>query len=134
MREAAEYIIGNLNEDGYLIATDDELLAGYLREQMEPEAADNSQRARELSARMADLPPEMAERARGHLTAAMDVVRQLDPLGVGTRDLRECLLVQVEAQRKEFDLIFRRSLNGAGGSAAAHDQSQRRARERDACA
>ena len=26
MREAAELIIGNLNEDGYLIASDDELL------------------------------------------------------------------------------------------------------------
>jgi RNA polymerase sigma-54 factor len=117
VREAAEYIIGNLNEDGYLTAADDELLGGYLREQMEPEVADDGQRARELSARMADLPPEMVDRARGHLTAAMDVVRQLDPLGVGTRDLRECLLVQVEAQRKEFDLIFRRSANGA---TAAH--------------
>ncbi|MGA7524492.1 MAG: RNA polymerase sigma-54 factor [Acidobacteriaceae bacterium] len=109
VREAAEYIIGNLNEDGYLTATDEELLTGYLREQMEPEAAENGQRAKELAARMAELPPAMADRARGHLTAAMDVVRQLDPIGVGTRDLRECLLVQVEAQRKEFDLIFRRS-------------------------
>src|SRR3954471_2925453 len=32
VREAAEYIIGNLNEDGYLIATDDELLEGFLHE------------------------------------------------------------------------------------------------------
>ena len=95
VREAAEYIIGNLNEDGYLTATDEELLAGYLREQMEPEAADNGQRARELATRMAELPPAMAERARGHLTSGMDVVRQLDPIGVGTRDLRECLLVQI---------------------------------------
>jgi len=47
----------------------------------------------------------------------MDVVRQLDPIGVGTRDLRECLLVQVEAQRKEFDLIFRRSAHGAAAAA-----------------
>ena len=32
VREAAEYIIGNLNEDGYLTATDEELLEGFLRE------------------------------------------------------------------------------------------------------
>src|ERR1700683_1271012 len=40
VREAAEYIIGNLNEDDYMTATDDELLAGYLREQMEPDAGE----------------------------------------------------------------------------------------------
>src|ERR1700721_2098804 len=38
VRDAAEYIIGNLNEDGYLTATDEELLEGYLREQLSPEA------------------------------------------------------------------------------------------------
>jgi len=123
VREAAEYIIGNLNEDGYLTATDEELLAGYLREQMEPDAGENTERAKELAARMAELPPAMVERARGHLTSGMDVVRQLDPIGVGTRDLRECLLVQVEAQRKEFDLIFRRSSNGPAGPAALHTNS-----------
>ena len=106
VREAAEYIIGNLNEDGYMTATDDELLAGYLREQMEPDNGDNT---KSLYSRVAELPPAMAERARGHLAAAMDVVRQLDPIGVGTRDLRECLLVQVEAQKKECELIFART-------------------------
>lgn len=120
VREAAEYIIGNLNEDGYLTATDEELLGGYLREQMEPEAADDGHRAKELAARMAELPPAMVDRARGHLTAAMDVVRQLDPIGVGTRDLRECLLMQVEAQRKEFELIFRRSAHSGAGQEVPH--------------
>ena len=119
VREAAEYIIGNLNEDGYMTATDDELLAGYLREQMEPDGGgENGKNAYE---RVAELPPAMAERARGHLASALDVVRQLDPIGVGTRDLRECLLVQVEAQRKEFELIFARTAAAerANGRAAA---------------
>ena len=114
VREAAEYIIGNLNEDGYMTATDDELLAGYLRQQMEPDAGDK----KNAYERVAELPPAMAECARGHLTAALDVVRQLDPIGVGTRDLRECLLVQVEAQRKEFELIFARTAGAE--KAAAH--------------
>ncbi len=106
VREAAEYIIGNLNEDGYLTATDEELLAGYLREQMEPDSGDA---AKNVYTRVAELPPSMAERARHHLAHAMEVVRQLDPIGVGTRDLRECLLAQVEAQKKEFELIFART-------------------------
>src|SRR5271154_7295513 len=34
--EAAEYIIGNIDESGYLTASDEELLEGYLREQVTP--------------------------------------------------------------------------------------------------
>jgi RNA polymerase sigma-54 factor len=117
VREAAEYIIGNLNEDGYMTATDDELLAGYLREQMEPDAGEA---AKNVYTRVAELPPAMAERARCHLTMAMDVVRQLDPIGVGTRDLRECLLVQVEAQKKEFELIFERTAHRGAGRTGAN--------------
>ena len=115
MREAAEYIIGNLNEDGYLTATDEELLAGYLREQVEPDTPENHNGAApaEVAARVAELPPAMTERGRHNLAAGLEVVRQLDPIGVGTRDLRECLLVQVEAQKKEFELIFQRT-GGAG--------------------
>ncbi len=59
-------MVGNLNEDGYLTATDEELLGGYLREQMEPEVAENGHPGKELSTRMAELPPAMVERARGH--------------------------------------------------------------------
>src|ERR1700727_2010737 len=32
LRAAAEYIVGNLDEDGYLLAEDDELLTGFVRE------------------------------------------------------------------------------------------------------
>lgn len=123
IREAAEYIIGNLNEDGYLTATDEELLAGYLREQLEPDSGPVS---KDMAARMAELPPALTERARHHLAAALDVVRQLDPLGIGTRDLRECLLVQVEAQCRECDLIFRRTreVDHNGNSAPAMASSR----------
>ncbi len=118
VREAAEYIIGNLNEDGYLTATEEELLEGYLREQMEPDPSENRSGAspKDLAARVAELAPSMTERARHHLAAGLDVVRQLDPIGVGTRDLRECLLMQVEAQKKEFHLIFQRGAGARGSS------------------
>jgi RNA polymerase sigma-54 factor len=129
IREAAEYLIGNLNEDGYLTATDEELLGGYLHEQMEPDNPDlaKGEIAKEVHTRVAELPPAMVERARHHLAAALEVVRQLDPIGVATRDLRDCLLVQVEAQKKEFELIFakatRANRRAAIEKAAESDES-----------
>lgn len=107
IREAAEYIVGNLNEDGYLSATDDELLEGYLVEQLEPEP-DSETTSRSGRPDLSQISPAMLQRARANLETALALVRQLDPIGIATRDLRECLLVQVEAQRKEFDLIFAR--------------------------
>jgi RNA polymerase sigma-54 factor len=111
VREAAEYIVGNLNEDGYLTASDEELLEGYLREQLKPHAAavgaDSSRSNGHLSS-IADLPPAMVERATAHLNAALKVVRQLDPVGIGARDLRDCLLTQVEAHRNEYELMCQR--------------------------
>jgi RNA polymerase sigma-54 factor len=41
---------------------------------------------------------------------AREIVQQLDPVGVGARDLRECLLLQIAAQRKEAALVLRRRL------------------------
>lgn len=105
VREAAEYIIGNLNEDGYLNASDEELLEGYLREQLDPEVTEEAARKNGHGA-LNQVAPEMLRRARQHLESALCVVRQLDPVGIATRDLRECLMAQVEAQRKEFELIF----------------------------
>ncbi len=108
IREAAEYIIGNLNEDGYLNASDEELLEGYLHEQLDPEAEDTAKRnGHSVSVQSS---PEMINRAKAHLETALCIVRHLDPVGIATRDLRECLLVQVEAQRKEFDLIYARQI------------------------
>lgn len=107
VREAAEYIVGNLNEDGYLTAGDDELLEGYLHEQLKPEPEDEAVR-KDGHLPLSSVSPEMLHRAKAHLEAGLAVVRQLDPVGIATRDLRECLLAQVEAQRKEFDLIFAR--------------------------
>ena len=66
VQQAAEAIIGNLNEDGYLDGTLEEIAA------------------------LGPWPMETVEKALG-------TVQQLDPTGVGARDLRECLLLQLHA-------------------------------------
>lgn len=85
LREAAEYIVGNLNEDGYLLATDEELLAGFVQ------APEN---------------PEANQAARALLAEALEVVRSLDPSGIAAHDLRECLALQACQQEREFNLLF----------------------------
>jgi len=79
VRALAEAIVGNLNEDGYLTATDAELAEAVFGD-----ATLDGERAQTLS------------RARA-------VFAELDPVGVGARDLRECLLRQIEALNRELE-------------------------------
>ena len=89
LRGAAEYVVGNLDEGGYLLAEDDDLLAGFVRE-YEP----------------APVPVQGSEPSAAALllAEAVHLVQNLDPVGVATRTLRECLMVQIEAQRREYQL------------------------------
>src|SRR5260370_28135079 len=65
--EAAECVIGNLDQDGRLNATNEEIAAA------------------------GGWSDEIVERARA-------IVMTLEPVGCGARDVRECLLVQLEAR------------------------------------
>jgi RNA polymerase sigma-54 factor len=111
LRAAAEYVVGNLDEDGYLLAGDEELLAGFVRE-FEPTTASAPHAAVEL------------------LAEAVHLVQNLDPVGVATRSLRECLMVQIEAQRREFQLQMSRqraaSPNAEGEAAHANGVPEQR--------
>ena len=40
----------------------------------------------------------------------IDLVQHLDPAGVGARDLRECLALQIAAQQQEFDHLYGQAL------------------------
>src|ERR1700754_560926 len=90
LRVAAELVIGNLNEDGYLTASDEELAASLLGEFAGGDM------------------PMTADEATELITEARKVVTQLDPIGIGARDLRECLVLQIEAQRREHVLLLKR--------------------------
>jgi RNA polymerase sigma-54 factor len=47
---------------------------------------------------------------------ARTIVNFLDPVGVGARDLRECLLIQICAQQREAAIVLRRRQAAAGVS------------------
>src|SRR5664279_2308145 len=73
-RDAAESIIGNLDEDGYLSASLEEIAS-------------------------------IGEHTAAQVEQGLQAVQSLDPAGVGARNLRECLLLQID------------SVNGRGGVA-----------------
>ena len=80
----AEEFIGNINEDGYLSASLEEILAGI--NEMITQVAESSDDEREAPLfTMAD-----AERMLG-------IIQSLDPPGIGARTLHECLLLQLPA-------------------------------------
>ena len=172
--EAAELIIGNLNEDGYLIASEEELLGAPPEHGEAAEAASEAPSREEADAILrAELGLD-GEEAVAHATAVLDgtsaslaatgvatevaraeaagpraaevvsidharhqhhvaadapgsthfakpsfnhqdlqealaVVRQMDPVGVGSRDMRECLLAQLHHQQH---LRKQQGLNG----------------------
>ena len=76
LHDAAECIIGNLDEDGRLNATNEEI------------------------ALMGGWSHELVEKAR-HL------VMRFEPVGCGARDVRECLLVQIDAKGESNRLAVR---------------------------
>jgi RNA polymerase sigma-54 factor len=75
-RKAAELIIGNIDDDGFLQSTPEEM-------------ALNS-----------GIPQDDFERVLG-------LIQTFYPAGVGARDLRECLLIQLRRQGKEHSLEYR---------------------------
>ena len=173
VRVAAELIIGNLNEDGYLTATEEELVDLLQRPVVvsraepipfergirhwpshsafevlrthgtETEAAEDggevnpfpqagtrsngassytngaaSNGAANGAVNISAAAGEKRPQANEVLQAALAVVHQLDPIGVGARDLRECLLLQIAAQKREAALVLRRRARYQAGRPA----------------
>ncbi len=194
VRAAAELIIGNLNEDGYLTATDEEL-ADLLRRPVAPPRAEPIPFERGIQERglqdrslhdrglqdcafkggfreasfrhhlsrqavmeesaigiaedasandrgtpgaiagpgrasfaldITDIAAAASARASASVAvvkSALAVVHQLDPIGVGARDLRECLLLQIAAQQREAMLVLRRNAKRARAAARSEDDT-----------
>ena len=137
VRFAAELIIGNLNEDGYLTAADDELAQmlreAHTRHRPEPIPFERGARAArvrelseitpaalapatELSASPSEKPASDDSPALRMIAEARSIVNRLDPIGVGARDLRECLLIQIAERKRELAGAYRApcTVNGEG--------------------
>jgi len=93
LRDAAEFVIGNLDGDGYLAASEDEMAAS-VRQSAENQAAKQTGEVLD------------AEAALDLVLRAIDLVQHLDPAGVGARDLRECLVIQIAAQKQELSHLY----------------------------
>ena len=74
--EIAKWIIGNIDERGFLRSTVEDL------------------------ARQANVEEVEVERV-------LSAIQKLDPIGVAARDLRECLLLQIDAQKIDHGLVRR---------------------------
>ena len=85
---AADFIIGNLDEDGYLTANHDELIEAFAQFQ------ENKEKDRVA----------LGEQIK----AGIDLVQHLDPAGVGAADLKDCLLIQIAAQQAELKQVYAR--------------------------
>ncbi|HEX2917992.1 MAG TPA: RNA polymerase factor sigma-54 [Edaphobacter sp.] len=134
VRVAAELIIGNLNENGYLTATDEELVDSLLQLQSSTQAipfhspdstaaADTSGQDEPASTQVelaASVTAEEREPLSKVLRKARSVINNLDPVGVGARDLRECLLIQIAAQRNEAAMMLRRRQEYAASNGHAN--------------
>jgi RNA polymerase sigma-54 factor len=89
-----EEFLGNIGEDGYLQADIDQIVKGanQLLEEHEVES--------EIELNVEHFTPAEAE-------AVLKIVQQLDPPGVGARNLRECLMLQLENQKRTDSLVYR---------------------------
>jgi RNA polymerase sigma-54 factor len=102
----AEEFIGNIAEDGYLGATLEEIVHGV--NQVLQAHADESEQ---------EVTPQLYTLAEAE--EMLRIIQKLDPPGVGARDLRECLLLQLEA-RGETDTLVHRLVRDAFDDLKAH--------------
>ena len=90
----ADEFVGNINEDGYLGCSLDEILVGVNLEV--------TRVAEEANIDISELPMYTLE----EVAALLPMIQQLDPPGVGARDLRECLLLQLATQDLEQSVAY----------------------------
>jgi RNA polymerase sigma-54 factor len=91
----AEEFIGNINEDGYLACGLEKIVEGANEEVRK--AAEETERE------VTDLPVYTMAEAEEMLAT----IQSLDPPGVGARDLRECLMLQLREAGLEHSVPFR---------------------------
>jgi RNA polymerase sigma-54 factor len=90
----ADEFVGNINDDGYLACSLDQIRDG-LNEFLQREAEER------------EIESDVAVFTDAEMQAMLQVVQDLDPPGVGARDLRECLMLQLRAAGQRDSLAYR---------------------------
>lgn len=90
----ADEFVGNINDDGYLACPLEEIQRG-VNELLEREAEER------------DLDVDVPGFTDAEMLSMLAIVQDLDPAGVGARDLRECLLLQLRAAGQRESLAHR---------------------------
>jgi RNA polymerase sigma-54 factor len=91
----ADEFVGNINEDGYL-ACPPEQIRRSVNEEVE--------RAAEAAERDID---DLPLYTQGEVDEMLGIIQNLDPPGVGARDLRECLMLQLKEAGLEQSVPYR---------------------------
>jgi RNA polymerase sigma-54 factor len=104
-----EEFLGNINEEGYLAASLEEILGsvnqlvgGHLDSDPAPEGEGEGEDQPASSPAMA-----AAFYTVDEVEEMLRIIQRLDPPGVGARDLRECLLIQLGEQSDSTSLTYR---------------------------
>lgn len=90
----ADEFVGNINDDGYLACPLDEIQRG-VNEVLEGEADER------------DINADVPLFSDAEMLGMLQIIQELDPPGVGARDLRECLLLQLRAAGHRASLAYR---------------------------
>ncbi|HEU4830372.1 MAG TPA: RNA polymerase factor sigma-54, partial [Gemmatimonadales bacterium] len=109
-RLLSEEFLGNMNDDGYLAASLEEIhgsinqvVEAHFRESADEEESELDEESQSGPA----APPEGALYTMAEVEAMLAIIQRLDPPGVGARDLRECLLNQMRDQADTASLTYR---------------------------
>ena len=94
-RLLGDEVIGNVNDDGYLACTVEEIRVG-VNEMLENHIAESDN----------DL-DDVLRYTDHEVEEMLSVIQSLDPPGVGARDLRECLLLQLREAGLEQSVPYR---------------------------
>jgi RNA polymerase sigma-54 factor len=103
----AEEFLGNINEEGYLAASVEEI-HGSVNQLVEGHVQGESSDSGEEEAEAAEPPADdSAFYTMAEVEEMLRIFQRLDPAGVGARDLRECLLIQLGEQADTESLTYR---------------------------
>jgi len=111
LRAAAEVIVGNLDENGYLVALDEEMVETLVQDA-------------EIQNATVQNATVFADHSLKLLQDARAIVNLFDPVGVAARDLRECLLIQLRTHLQETEVVIvrLRRQRKIASVTAAHDE------------